>query len=956
MKSLILYIIFLCLPFFAVGQTWETTYKQADSLMQIRLFKESIPLYENALQLAEKEFGRESGNYLKTSNGLGRSLVNFNFQSRDKTEPFLLENKELAKRVVGENHPDYAYSLMNLGIFYPQDREKYATQAVEIYKANKAENRYDYALALNLLANVYGFANPNYPLAESLYKAGLRITKGIYGEKHITYTSLLNSLSSLYSSMGNYDMSISTAKNGLELLKEIYGEKSFDYAFSLNNLSLKYRYLGNYEMAEKTCKQAVLTLKEVNGAKDHYYGWTLNNLAEIYQLTNRLTEAEALFEEVIQVQKEAVGEKSSSYYSYLERFANFYSEIGRYKKSDSLFQEVSRLKKLSPIYGFDMNTTILKDFAYLYGSTQKNDSALVYYRKALDNATKVGVKNMNLFLPIANQYAQFLQKVKKTKQADSLFTTLKNVALSNTLNNFPVMSEKEKVDFYTNTIRPILDNFNSFASSYSPSSKGDMYDLQLATKALLLNSSAKWKSNIMNSGDKRLVTKFLEWEGQKKELTRLYQQTNVSTTLIDSLENQNNELERQLSKISERFSKLSDKKIRTWQEIKGKLVQGEATIEVVRVQKSGIYKVVTDSSDVNLPQYPQYGLTDTVQYAFLVVTPQSKQPELIMMENGNEMEKQIKAYRNGIKFKLSDKNSYNLYWKKIGDYLAKNKVNKVYFSPDGVYHQISMNTLKNPQTQKYVLDEVELVQMTNTKDLLNEKEEETANQYAVLLGNPEFNLRASPLPATQKEVVTIAESLKKNQWEAEVKEGKEATENSIKELFKPRVLHIATHGYFEPTYAKTVDEYNGKNQLVRNNPLWHSGLLLSQTPDNIKVDEFSAIDKNNDGILTAYEAMNLNLDGTELVVLSACETGLGEIKYGEGVYGLQRAFQVAGAKNVLMSLWKVSDEATQELMTTFYDEWLKTNDARKAFKNTQYILRTKYKDPYFWGSFVLVGN
>jgi CHAT domain-containing protein len=192
-----------------------------------------------------------------------------------------------------------------------------------------------------------------------------------------------------------------------------------------------------------------------------------------------------------------------------------------------------------------------------------------------------------------------------------------------------------------------------------------------------------------------------------------------------------------------------------------------------------------------------------------------------------------------------------------------------------------------------------------------------------------------------------------------------ALEAELKGSYKPRVLHVATHGFFKTG--------------LQANPLVRSGLMLAGAGTSLKGQK---PETGEDGILSAYEAMNLNLDNTDPVVLSACETGLGELKNGEGVYGLQRAFKAASVKSIIMSLWKVDDAATQELMVSFYKHWgpqirlgggLKDKNTngkvalsppsgdlvgpkRSAFLAAQKELKAKYPNPNYWGAFVMVGE
>ena len=134
-----------------------------------------------------------------------------------------------------------------------------------------------------------------------------------------------------------------------------------------------------------------------------------------------------------------------------------------------------------------------------------------------------------------------------------------------------------------------------------------------------------------------------------------------------------------------------------------------------------------------------------------------------------------------------------------------------------------------------------------------------------------------------------------------------------------------------------------------------SGLVFAGANDvwSRQKDTYDNSSYFEDGVLTAQEVATIDMRKTELVVLSACETGLGDIKGSEGVYGLQRSFKMAGVEYIIMSLWQVPDKETAEFMTTFYTNLAKTNDIRDSFNLTQHAMRKKY-DPYYWGAFILV--
>jgi len=339
-----------------------------------------------------------------------------------------------------------------------------------------------------------------------------------------------------------------------------------------------------------------------------------------------------------------------------------------------------------------------------------------------------------------------------------------------------------------------------------------------------------------------------------------------------------------------------------------------------------------------------------------------KTPGMFVINNGKELEgKYFKVYRNSIIYRIKDNYSNDQYWKPIVDVVGNTAT--IYLSADGVYNQINLEAIPTSE-DKYVLDNSNIVLVSNTKDIfLNKKDSKSkTSNNASMFGNPVYYVDADQpargaigqLPGTEKEINALIQLLDDKGWTTSENLELEATEKEIKLVKSPKIFHVATHGFFTPAQQIEQNAASGQKEATAlENPLLRTGLLLTGAGDLLNKTEFNY--NEEDGILTAYEAINMNLDNTDLVVLSACETGLGETKVGEGVYGLQRAFMVAGAKTLIMSMFKVDDTATQKLMVNFYTKWLTTGNKRQSFVEAKKELRNEYEDPIYWGAFIMIG-
>lgn len=771
------------------------------------------------------------------------------------------------------------------------------------------------------------------------------------GEKSAAYVANLNNEAKLAQSLGKYNEAEKTFNQVLDLTTEVFTNSSMQYAVVLNNKAMLYQAVGRYPEAIQIMKQAIdvasdALKKPLQGSKSFDSRKFQANLAFLYQQAGQLQDAENTFLEIKKVFDNRMQTKNLEYASLLDQMAILYVQMGKKDEVESYLKNAADIyeKKVgddNPYYA-----KAIADLGNFYRQEGRYSEAEPLITKALSIREQTLGLNHPDYARSIEDLAILYWKTGRWQEAYDKYKTVMDMTINFINNYFPPMSEAEKTKYWDITA-PRFQRFYNFAidgMSWNKKLAEDMYDYQAATKALLLNTTNKVRKAILGSGDANLIRDYGVWINQKEALARYYSfsQEDLKTQHInlDSMEQATNNMERSLSERSTVFSTgYSTQKVDS-RKITDLLTDQEAVVEVIRVR----------GFDQNF--------NDEVRYIALVLKKGQDIPNLIALNDGVMLESRyLKYYRNAIQQQLEDDYSYDQFWAPIDPAVKGKKT--IYFSPDGVFNQININTLK-PKDGNPLVSTYNIVMLGNSKDLIDIKNRKPVvmNKNAVLIGFPDYGTtEVAALPGTKTEIDGVSKILKTAGYNVTTYLQKDASEKNVKNLRSPELVHIATHGYF----LKDVEENNGSAfgvnaERAGANPLLRSGLILAGAAEAITGEGAPNLESNDNGVLTAYEAMDLDLEGTELVILSACETGLGDVKSGEGVYGLQRAFLVAGAKALIMSLWKVDDQATQLLMTSFYTNWIKLHDKEKAFKQAQLDLMAKYSQPYYWGAFVMMGE
>ena len=916
-----------------------------DVFMAQAKYKSVDSLYNTAKLVLSNIFGENHPLFANCLYKIGR----FNSITGDLNQGKLFYEKalELRKKILFSDHPDLAVSYNSMAaILHKMANYKesvlFYLKASEIRKRTLGEKHPYYASSLNNLGELYRIMG-DYKAAESYYQQALEIRKKALGEEHPDVASSLNSLGNVYSDMGDYKAAEPFYKQALEIRKKAFGEEHPDVASSLNSLGDLYSDMGDYKAAEPFLLKALEIKKKTLGEEHSKYANSLNSLGILYKTMGDYKAADPLYKKALEIRKKALGEEHPDVASSLNSLGNVYSDMGDYKAAEPLYKQALGIRK-----------------------------------KAL------GEEHPDYSLT-ENSFAYLLMKTKREQHAFEILSKNFKKKASEIANNFEWLNDSQK-EAYWKKESAFYDNLSWFAIQAFesvPEAVGLNYNAALLTKSKMLEAKIS-SENFYNEVDELRE----ELAFRRRLLAKMESEGSTEKEKLEKLRRVADSLDKRLTQSWPEYAQQKKNLSITWDQVQQNLDNGEAAIEFVRFF----------NEDDSLYYYNALVLKPGEKYPILVKLCQENQLKLIQPTSG------FSAY-------------YPLIWQPMVG--ALENVRTIYYSPTGELYNIPFHalyeqkeygdqkveqktskrgvivpaeTVKTEIKAEYLIDRYTLHQLTSTRYLamgLKQKAQEPIAKSIAMVGGVNYDfvnskdvkpnkqkskinsMRSSQsasgklayLEGTKLETEIIKDSVQAKQWKIEMFSSNDATEDNLVRLegrHAKSILHIATHGYAFPEYDFNDTTIN-KNSLrysyrYSTNPMVRSGLILAGGNWAwTGSDTLSKLGAEQNGILTALEVSQLNLKKTKLVVLSACETGLGKIEGSEGTFGLKRGFKLAGVEQMIVSLWSVPDKETMELMTLFYSDLTKTLNPVLSFETAQKEMRNRYPtDPEKWAGFVLV--
>ena len=938
-------------------------------------YNEAIRLGTEAMEVSKRVLGSDHPNYAMSLNNLAgyyAYLGNYNEAIRLGTEAM-----EIRKRVLGDENPNYAMSLNNLAGYYAylgnyNEAIRLTADAMEIYKKVLGTENPNYALSLNNLSLYYSYLG-NYNEAIRVGTEAMEIRKRVLGDEHPDYAVSLNSIAAYYSSLGDYNEAVRLGTEAMEIDKRVLGTRHPNYALSLNNLALYYSYLGNYTEAIRLGTEAMEIRKKVLGAEHPDYAMSLNNLALYYSYLYKYKEATRLGTEAMEIYKRALGSENPNYAISIGNLAAYYSSLGNYNEAIRLGTEAMEIYKrvLGPEH---------PNFALLLNNLSLNYSSLGNYNEAIRLATEamevskraLGSENLCYAVSLAN-LALYYADLGNYNKVIPLQKESISIIRNNVFSTFSGLTAEERLlywDKYNHMLNSSTPNI--LISSGSPDVASVLYDNSaLFAKGLLLSTELEMTKLIQESGDNEALQMYYELHQNRQILNAQYSKPIAERSIdCDSLERVSTNLERQLVSRVKEFGDYTRNLSITWRDVQRKLNDDDIAIEFLSYSDKDSemhYVALTLCKNDTAP----------------ILTPLFVESKLLEASGDRETYQTAEAD--------------SLVWGPLASRL-ENK-SHIYFSASGMLHNIGIEYFPS-------MDGKECYRLSSTRELVTHKPSRTM-RGATLYGDIDYdatyasiesstpapirdyamntttsrhrgmsdhrslNDGVDALPSTRFELNEVSALMKPLGVPCDTLMGVLASEESFKALSGQHksLLHIATHGfYYNNEKANNLKPHlrqmligDERPSYAEDRSLLRCGLCFAGANQAL-LGKSQPAEWQGDGVLNALEIAQIDLRGLDLVVLSACQTALGDVAQGEGVFGLQRGFKKAGAQSILMSLWEVNDLTTQLLLTEFYKHYLSGQSKLESLKKAQDYVRSYedkdgnklFDDPYEWAGFILL--
>ncbi|GDX75082.1 hypothetical protein LBMAG41_01580 [Cyanobium sp.] len=827
------------------------------------------------------------------------------------------------------------------------------------------------AEALTGLARIYT-KQGRYAMAEPLYTKAISILEKVLGDSDIETAKLIANLAGLYLSQGHYGLAETLYKRAAKILEDKLDPWSKTTAASLNNLGVLMIEQARYDEAETLIRRALEIHQKTVRPNSMATASSLKNLALIYLGTGRVHEAETILKYAQKI-NEGVNPWDPETANTLNNLAELYMKEGRYQDAEPLYRRALEIRQKSQGQQHPDTGTSLNNLAFLYYNQGRLEQAEQLFQDALAVRQKsFGFQHPQTIASLANLATLQLQESKLMPARSSLIRVVQGQGewLRRELPLQPRDLRSRLLAQQQNAVTlafALLDQ--------DPSAIDLAMETRLNRQGLLAEIEQR---------QRRLATSASGTRDLAERIARIDQlvaSVSLQAEKRPALEQERQKLEADLYRAlpSLRIERVSISQVAAALPRDGLLVEIQKYRPFRGVQKGKV-------------------LWGEPRYVALLLHPNGR-PVLVSLREAAPIDMAV-----GKALDITAKNNEDPrpYWQQVSNLVLKplqphlGGIRQLFLSSDGELHRVPFLALPSSQDPQRLLGEVvHLRILTTGRDLVRLQQPHKIGSTPVVMANPAFSAGAAAPPGTtftsapslgnrggQKRSGQLREGLT---WEPlpgtrdEAEQvarllgagapiiAEKATASRALQQKGPRIFHIATHGFFfpEPLAEAVSSPRNPMHETARGysallpvvagqeDALLRGGLVLAGANN-------PELNPADDGYLTAAEATGMDLEGTELVTLSACETGLGDVRSGEGVYGLQRAFTVAGSRSTLLSLWKVNDAATAAFMADYYSRLRAGLGRSEALVATQAAFRSHpeplYREMYVWGAFQLTGD